>query len=231
MRLIAIIPARSGSKGLPDKNIKDLYGKPLLAYTIEAALRTNKFDEIMVSTDSEHYAKIAEKYGARVPFLRSNANSGDNASSWDAVYEVIKNYEKINIEFDTFMLLQPTSPLRDEKDIVGAIDEYKEKKANTVVSVCEAEHTPIYMNTLPESLNMDCFFGEHKWTRRQELPTYYRLNGAIYMSDIKFFLKYRDIYRDNCFAYVMDNKKSVDIDTELDFMYVESILQKCGGSL
>lgn len=231
MRLIAIIPARSGSKGLPDKNIRDLYGKPLLAYTIEAALRTKKFAEIMVSTDSDHYAKIAEKYGARVPFLRSTENSNDNASTWDAVYEVIKNYERINIKFDAFMLLQPTSPLRDEKDIIGAIDEYVEKKANTVVSVCEAEHTPIYTNTLPDSLSMDGFFGEHKWTRRQDLPTYYRLNGAIYMSDTKSFMKYRDIYRDNCFAFVMDNKKSVDIDTELDFMYVESILQKCGGSL
>ncbi len=231
MRLIAIIPARSGSKGLPDKNIKDLCGKPLLAYTVEAALRANVFDEIMVSTDSERYAKIAEKYGARVPFLRSVENSNDNASSWDTVYEVIENYERMNIKFDAFMLLQPTSPLRDEKDIIGAIDEYIEKKANTVVSVCEAEHTPIYMNTLPESLSMDGFFGEHKWTRRQDLPTYYRLNGAIYMSDIKSFMLYRDIYRNNCFAYVMDNIKSVDIDTHLDFMYVESILMNCGGIL
>ena len=231
MRLIAIIPARSGSKGLTDKNIKELCGKPLLTYTIEAAIKANVFDEIMVSTDSEHYAKIAEKYGAKVPFLRSEENSSDNASSWDTVYEVIKNYKKMNIEYDAFMLLQPTSPLRDEQDIIGAINEYKLKKANTVVSVCKAEHTPIYINTLPESLNMDGFFGKHKWTRRQDLPPYYRLNGAIYMSDIKHFMKYRDIYRDSCFAYVMDNIKSVDIDTELDFLYVESILLNCGGTL
>jgi len=230
MRNLAIIPARSGSKGLADKNIKDLCGKPMLVYTIEAALKANVFEEVMVSTDSEYYAIIAKKNGAKVPFLRSDKNSTDNSSSWDVVYETISNYYKQNRIFDTFMLLQPTSPLRDEKDICGAISEYKEKDACAVVSVCEAEHSPVYMNILPESLDMGSFFGDYKWTRRQDLPKYYRLNGAIYMSDVGSFMKYKDIYREKCFAYIMSRMHSVDIDSDLDFLYAETIINN-GGRL
>ena len=105
MRNIAIIPARSGSKGLPDKNIKLLQGKPLLAYTIEAAIKSGCFTEVMVSTDSEKYAEIAWEYGAKVPFLRSKVMSSDTASSWDMVEEVLDNYKQLNQEFDSFCLL------------------------------------------------------------------------------------------------------------------------------
>ena len=112
MKNIAIIPARSGSKGVIDKNIRDLHGKPLMAYTIEAALGSGVFDEVMVSTDSEKYAQIAREWGAAVPFLRSERTSTDSASSWDMVDEVLGEYEKRGRIFDTFCLLQPTSPLR-----------------------------------------------------------------------------------------------------------------------
>ncbi len=225
MKIIAIIPARSGSKGLPNKNIMELCGKPLIAYSVEAALRAEVFEEIMVSTDSEEYADVAKEYGAEVPFLRSKKNSSDNASSWDTVYEVISHYHEINREFDAFVLLQPTSPLRDERDIRGAIEEYNEKKANTIVSVCEAEYTPTYMNILPESLSMESFFEDHKWARRQDLPKYYRLNGAIYMSDVKSFMSYRDVYKGRCYAYIMNTTNSIDIDSYLDFLYAEAVLK------
>ena len=119
MKNIAIIPARSGSKGVRDKNIRNLCGKPLMAYTIEAALESGEFDEVMVSTDSEHYAEIARKYGASVPFLRSAKTASDSASSWDMVDEVLNCYAMLGKSFDTFCLLQPTSPLRDKKDIQG----------------------------------------------------------------------------------------------------------------
>ena len=123
MKNLAIIPARSGSKGLVDKNIKLLDGKPLIAYSIEAALQSGVFDMVMVSTDSEKYAEIAWNYGAQVPFLRSAETSSDTASSWDAVAEVIENYRKLGTVFDTFMLLQPTSPLRTAQNIREAYDE------------------------------------------------------------------------------------------------------------
>ena len=135
MRNIAIIIARSGSKGLKNKNIRLLKGKPLMAYTIEAALKSKCFDKVMVSTDSKKYADIAREYGAEVPFLRSKETAKDSTSPWDVVKEVLDQYKLMGEEFDTFALLQPTSPLRDHKDIRNAYKEFDEKKANAVVSM------------------------------------------------------------------------------------------------
>ena len=115
MKAIAIIPARSGSKGLKDKNIKLLNGKPLIYYTIKAALDSNCFDEVYVSTDSEKYRDIAIECGASVPFLRNTENAGDKSSSWDVVRECLAKYKEIGKDFDCFMLLQPTSPLKQSK--------------------------------------------------------------------------------------------------------------------
>ena len=120
MKNLAIIPARSGSKGLKDKNIKMLSGKPLMAYTIEAAIESKMFCKVMVSTDSGNYAEIAREYGAEVPFLRSNELSGDKAGSWEVVLEVLQQYQTVGEIFDTVCLLQPTSPLRDSADIIQA---------------------------------------------------------------------------------------------------------------
>lgn len=222
---IAIIPARSGSKGLKDKNIKELNGKPLLAYSIEAALTSGKFDVVHVSTDSEEYAQIARDYGADVPFLRSEKASSDTASSWDAVREVLDNYKNIGKEFDCFMLLQPTSPLRKSEDIVNAFSLKDEKNAMTILSVCEVDHSPLQCNTLPESLSMDGFErDEVKNMRRQDLPVYYRLNGAIYLSEVQHFIDTNDIYEKNVYALIMDKKSSVDIDDAYDFMLAEAAI-------
>lgn len=140
MNNLAIIPARSGSKGLKDKNIKLLNGKPLIAYSIEAAKKSEIYSHILVSTDSERYGEIAIQYGAEVPFYRSEENASDVASSWDVVKEVLKKYQEMGIVFDTFTLLQPTSPLRKYEDIKKAYELFKEKDAIAVVSVCEMEH-------------------------------------------------------------------------------------------
>ena len=128
VRRIAIIPARSGSKGLKDKNIKLLKGKPLMVYTIEAAIRSAAFGTIFVSTDSYEYAKIAENAGADSHFLRSQLNSSDKASSWDTVREVIQRFEEEGKIFDEIMLLQPTSPLRTDEDILNAITVMNDKE-------------------------------------------------------------------------------------------------------
>ena len=127
MKNIAIITARSGSKGLKDKNIKELNGKPLMAYTIEAALESKQFETVMVSTDSEEYAKIARKYGAEVPFLRSEKTSSDEAGSWDVILEVLENYAELGKMYDTVCLLQPTSPLRKVDDIINSYKILEEK--------------------------------------------------------------------------------------------------------
>ncbi len=222
---LAIIPARSGSKGLPDKNIKELCGKPLIAYSIEAALNSGCFDTVMVSTDSEKYAEIAKMYGAEVPFLRSKETASDTASSWDTVKEVLENYKKLNREFDRFMLLQPTSPLRTAEDITKAFSVFEERKANAVVSVCETDHSPLICGNLPEDLSMQMFFKDDVFKkRRQDIPTYYRINGAGYLLSTDFFLKNGMSYSDRCFAHIMDTSHSVDIDTELDFRVCTAIM-------
>lgn len=225
MRNLAIIPARSGSKGLPDKNIKELFGKPLIAFSIEAALASGVFDTVMVSTDSEKYAKISKDLGAEVPFLRSDATSTDTSSSWDVVEEVLRGYHNIGKDFDTFMLLQPTSPLRTTKNIQDAYHEMQLRNAYSIVSVCETDYSPLYCNILNDDLSLKGFIKqENKGKRRQDMPVYYRINGAIYLVYTDYFLQNHDIYREKCFAYIMDRKASIDIDEEYDFLMAQSIL-------
>ena len=226
MRNIAIIPARSGSKGVRDKNIKELNGKPLMTYSIEAAINSGEFDEVMVSTDSATYAEVAKKWGAKVPFLRSEVTSSDTASSWDMVEEVLDRYKEIDKTYDTFCLLQPTSPLRTSEDIKNAYDLYREKAEFAVVSVCEAEHSPLWCGHLPENREFIDFVNQENMKRRQDGGKFYRLNGAIYIVNIEMFQKDKFLYKAGSYAYVMNQERSVDIDTELDFKLAEVILKE-----
>lgn len=226
MKNLAIIPARSGSKGLPDKNIKDLCGKPLIAYSIQAAIRSGVFDTVMVSTDSEQYAQIAKTAGAEIPFLRSAATASDSAGTWDAVLEVLTQYQAQGITFDTVTVLQPTTPLRIAADITNAYAVYCDKHAKTVVSVCECEHSPLWCNTLPDTLNMDGFISADNNKRRQECGTFYRLNGAIYMIDVPTLQQQgKLLYDRDCYAAVMPVSRSVDIDTAVDFAIAKAIME------
>lgn len=226
MRNIAIIPARSGSKGIKDKNIKILAGKPLMAYTIEAALKSGQFDEVMVSTDSKVYAEVARKYGAKVPFFRSNETSSDTASSWDMVEEVLLNYERLGKKFDSFCLLQPTSPLRNETDIINAYQLFREQANCAVVSVCEAEHSPLWCGHLPENKEFVGFIDADSMKQRQSGGKFFRLNGAIYIVDVNSFRKDRYLYKAGSFAYIMSQNRSVDIDTDIDFALAEILMQR-----
>ena len=226
-KAIAIIPARSGSKGLPDKNIKPLGKKPLLWYSVNAAIESGMFDEIMVSTDSEEYAKIAQSCGAKVPFLRSEANSGDASGTFDAVREVLEHYRKAGREFENVTILQPTSPFRSGEDIKNAFTLFEQKNAKAVVSVCRAEHPIFWYNTIDKNLSMEKFAQSVKnASRRQEAEDYYRLNGAIYIVDVNVVLSKKSLYEDACFAYIMEEKNSVDIDTIDDFEYAEFLINK-----
>ena len=226
MKNIAIIPARSGSKGLKDKNIRNLNGRPLLAWTIDAAVRSGEFDEIMVSTDSEAYAEIARQCGADVPFLRSPATATDTASSWDTVAEVLENCRERGSTFDTFCLLQPTSPLRNAEDIRNAYALFRDKAEFAVVSVCEAEHSPLWCGHLPENGEFTGFIREEDVKQRQAGGTFYRLNGAIYIVDTRKFEADRFLYKAGSFAYIMPQERSVDIDTETDFRLAELLMKE-----
>ena len=230
MKVLAVIPARSGSKGLPDKNIRLFNGKPLIAYTIEAALKSFLFDEVMVSTDSSYYASLAEHYGAKVPFLRSRENSSDQAGSWAVVKEVVKWYERQGRLFDVVCLLQPTSPLRTSEDIKAACALYRERGACAVVSVCEADHPPAWYHTLPEDGCLEGFIRREDNMQRQKAGKYYRVNGAIYLADINMMKEEPvNLYQKGCFAYKMAREKSMDIDTEMDFLYAEWMAKIVAG--
>lgn len=226
MKNIAIITARSGSRGLKNKNIRPLNGKPLMIYGVEAALQSGVFEEVMVSTDSEEYAEIARQYGASVPFLRSADNSRSISNKWDAVMEVLEGYKKMGHKFDMFCVLQPTSPLRTADDIKNSYKIYEDKKAISVISVCKTEHSPLWANILGENKSMDGFLNGETDSQRQELPTYYRLNGAIYMMNVKEFYKDRNPYRAGSFAYIMPISRSLDIDGIFEFKLAEFCMKE-----
>lgn len=228
MKNIGIITARSGSKGLPDKNILDLNGHPLMYYTIKAALKSGCFDTVMVSTDSEKYADIAKSCGAEVPFLRSEELSSDTAGSWDVVREVLTQYKVMGNSFDYVALMQPTSPLRNAEDIKNAFKMLSRDNVHTVVSVTEVEHPVQWCFTMPESGSMKKYAeSPYNQMRRQDLETHYRENGAIYIVNASKILN-RDYnyYGDNCYGYVMPGERSMDIDSRMDFMIADMHIKK-----
>ncbi len=222
-KILAVITARAGSKRLPNKNILDLAGKPLIAWTIDEAKKSKYIDKLIVSTDSEEIRRISEQYGAKVPFLRPEELSNDTADSISVIKHAINFFNK---EYDYVLLLQPTSPLRTVEDIDVPI-EMLNKETKAVVSVCETEHSPLWSNTLPEGLSMTNFIRpEIKNKRSQDLPKYYRLNGAIYIADINYFYQNNGFIGDRTKAYIMSQQSSVDIDTDLDFELASLILRK-----
>ncbi len=227
MKAIAIIPARSGSKGLKDKNIRPLAGTPLLAYTVRAAQDSGLFDCIHVSTDSEQYACIAREYGADVPFLRDETLAGDLAGSWDVVRWVLSGYAAQGQQFDMVTLLQPTSPLRTADDIRDAYRLMQERQAKAIVSVCEMDHSPLWSNTLPPDGSMDGFLAQTANIGRQSLPTYYRINGAVYMRQCPCVMQgEQELYHAGTYAYVMPKERSVDIDDAMDLAVAETLLRE-----
>lgn len=226
MKILYIIPARGGSKGLPGKNIRFLGGKPLIGHTIVAAQNAKYKGTILVSTDDEKIAAIAKKYGAEVPFMRPEILSSDSAPTIDVLFHALNYYGNQNKTFDIIVLLQPTSPLRTSKDIDDAIKLMIAKNSEAIVSVCEAEHHPLWANILPEDGSMKSFIrNEIKGLNRQQLPKYYRLNGAIYISTISALNKYKSFFQENTYSYIMPEGNSVDIDHEIDFKLAELLLK------
>lgn len=224
---IAIIPARGGSKRLPNKNILPFSGKPLITWTIEAALESQLFDMVLVSTDSQDIADIAINAGATVPFLRPAQLANDTATTNDVITHIIEWVELHYRKVSRVTLLQPTSPLRDANNIKEAMALYVMKNALAVISVCELEHPIQYCNRLSANLSMEGFLPIAANRRSQELEPYYRLNGAIYIFDRRFVGKMSDIYSKGSIAYIMSKLKSVDIDDEFDFNMAEFIKNKC----
>lgn len=224
--MIAIIPARGGSKGLPGKNIKLLNGKPLIAYTIEAALHSKKITRVIVSTDDAKIAEISKKYGAEIPFMRPSFLASDNAKSIDVYNYTIERLQKEEkIEINEIVVLQPTSPLRTYKHIDEAIDIYLKKNADSVISYCKENHPIFWHKFINEDGGFENIFSEDYQKNRQDIRATYYPNGALYVFK-KHILSEGIYYNDNSFVYVMERKYSVDIDTQDDFEYCEYLIDK-----
>lgn len=224
--MLAIIPARGGSKGVPKKNIKDLNGKPLISYTIKAAIDSKIFEKVIVSTDSKEIADVAIFYGAEVPFLRPKEISGDLTSSDDVIIHALSYMQQQGIQYNEVCKLQVTSPLRNSEHLREAYNLFHEKNADFLVSVCECEHSPLWSGIIGADLRLDNFISDEvKRSCRQDLPTYYRLNGAIYMGKVKQFNINKSFLGKNCIAYVMEQSDSIDIDSQLDFTLAEIMIR------
>ena len=222
--MFAIIPARGGYKGLPGKNIKELNGKPLIAYSIEAAVNAKFIDKVIVSTDCDEIAKIALEYGADVPFMRPSHLAEDTSLAIDNYKYIISKYDQeLGRGIEEFCVLQPTSPLRSSCDIDNAIKMFRERNADSIISYCEEHHPVSWHKYLEEDGRLTNVFSDDAIKNRQDIrPTFYP-NGAIYIFKSSL-IKRGQYYSDNTFAYIMPRKRSVDVDVLDDFRLAEFLM-------
>lgn len=221
---IAYIPARSGSKGVPKKNIRMLCGKPLLGWMVQAAVDTGLFDKVMVSTDSREFADVAESCGAWVPFLRDPEFAKDSTSTVETICSDKARLEEMGEKFDVFCLLQPTSPLCRPEDIAGAIALHERVNAG-VVSLMKSNARPIIMRTLDGDGRASPILATRDYLRRQDESVFYELNGAIYINSwLELDLGLKPAY--NPYGYIMDAVSSTDIDDEDDFRRAERLMME-----
>jgi CMP-N-acetylneuraminic acid synthetase len=225
MKILAIIPARGGSKRLPRKNIKILNGKPLISYSIEAASKSNYINKIVVSTDDYEIKNISKTEDLEI-VDRPKELAKDDSSTFDAIKHSLDVLEEQDYVPDIVVLLQPTSPLRTTEDIDNSIELFIENDCNSVISVCEFEHSP-YWSLRIENKYLKPNFGQKYFTmRRQELPDLYLPNGAIFISKVDDLMKLKSFYGKKILPYIMPSNRSIDIDTELDFKLIELILRE-----
>ena len=226
-RIIGIIPARGGSKGLPAKNIRPLCGKPLIAWTIEQAKASQYLDEVMVTTDSTEIAEIAKQFGASVPFLRPAEIAGDTASIVDVGVHVLKHYSEKSQEFDYLFLLQPTSPLRDmdciDRMIQGLID--REDQADAMISMGPGKEHPAIAKRVEGGLVQPYFEDHSSAARRQELPPALYPYGGCYLQRVASFLESQSFYPERILPYEVESQYCFDIDELPDFLATEAIMQ------
>ena len=214
--MLAIIPAREGSKGVVGKNIRPLGGIPLIAHTIKAAIKSKKIDRVIVSTDSQSIADISMEYGAEVPFLRPKSIARDETVMLDVFKFMLERLKIENGEIiDSFVALQPTSPFRNSSDIDSAIELFCNNNTDSVISFTKEAHPPEWNRIINDDSTFSNFITEE----------IYRFNGAVYVYKSEL-IKNSVMYNDTSLAYVIPEERSLDIDTENDFMYAEFLINK-----
>ena len=225
-KILAIIPARGGSKGLPRKNILPLAGKPLIAWTIEQAKQSKYIDKIVVSTENNEIAEISKKYGAEVPFLRPIDLATDESKTIDAIFHALNWFEKNGEIFDILILLEPTSPLRDDNDLDNAIKLFIEniENSDSLVSVGEVHlENPYIVKVIEKDYVKPFIETEENLHQRQQLPTTYFPYGVIYLSKVSALKEYETFYQDRTIPYLIQRWQNYEIDDLYDFICIEAI--------
>ncbi|WP_424017672.1 cytidylyltransferase domain-containing protein [Halorientalis pallida] len=227
--MLGVVPARGGSKRVPRKNIRNVAGKPLIAHTVEQAIRTDLFEKVVVSTDDDEIADIAEQYGASVPFKRPEALATDDASTDAVVSHALDWFEDRGSTFDAVCVLQVTSPLRSDSDVCGAVEKFAGRNAGTLVSVTEYQSPPQFAlemyddGTLGERFDPEMVFSD-QYVRSQDLDTLYCPNGAIYIADTDTWDQYERFYTPETVGYEMPPERAIDIDHPWEIDVVECLL-------
>lgn len=224
---VGLITARGGSKGLPGKNIRYVAGKPLIAWTIEAARRAQGLSRVLLSTDDSEIARVGAEWGAEVPFLRPAEFAQDTSSHISVVNHALDWLNAHGGEPELLCLLQPTSPLRLASDIDAAIQLAADRAADAVIGVARMEHHPYLARQLqPDGTLVELVRTDIKYLRRQDLPPAYIINGAIYINRTTSLRKEQTLFPPGALGYVMPPERSVDVDTALDLVVVEHLLQQ-----
>ncbi|MDD3607978.1 MAG: pseudaminic acid cytidylyltransferase [Candidatus Moranbacteria bacterium] len=219
-KLLAIIPARGGSKRIPRKNIKDFLGKPIIAYSIETALKSKLFDEVMVSTDDEEIAEVAKKYGAKVPFMRSKKNADDHATTADVISEVIEEYRKQEELFDIFCCIYPATPFITPKILKLGLNLLKDKNFNSVFPIVQFSH-PIQRTLKITDGKIEMMWPENLNVRSQDFPIAYHDVGQFYWMKTNIFLEEKKLFTENSGAIILKETESQDIDNLEDWKMAE----------
>lgn len=221
-KTLGLIPARGGSKGIPRKNIKLMAGKPLIAWAIESALRAPSLAAVAVTTDDLEIAEVARQHGAQVPFLRPAELARDDTPGVDPVLHALEQLP----QYDSVLLLQPTSPLRTTADIEACLTLAQITSAPCVVSVSPAQQHPYWMYRIDERQLLQSLFDLPQVTRRQDLPPIYAANGALYFADASWLRRRRTFISPETAAFVMPAASAVDLDTPLDWKLAELLLKE-----
>lgn len=224
-KVLAIIPARGGSKGLPRKNILPLGDKPLIAWSIDAARASKYIDRVICSTDDQDICDVAREYGCDVPFMRPSALATDSATSLDTVVHAIENSGD---EYDIIVLLQPTSPFRSERHIDEAIELHTGNRAWSTTSVCEVNKSPEWMFWVDEQTHemSSILSGVDTCSRRQESKVAHVLNGALFVNDRNELIERQRFIDEQTLAYFMEKRSSIDIDVREDLEYAKFLLEQ-----
>jgi CMP-N,N'-diacetyllegionaminic acid synthase len=230
-KILVLVPARSGSKGIPGKNKKEINGIPLLAYPIIAANKSKYVDKIIFSSDSKDLCGIAKNYGAEAPFLRPNELASDDSVRFDVIlHTLIYVKESYEENFDILVFLEPTSPLTNENDIDTALEFFIKQKCESLVSIAESPtHHPEYAVELNDSTNIIKPFLRNSFNdlpmNRQSLNPIYFFDGSLYISDIQKFIEKKEFYHESTKGIILDGIKSLEIDEPMDFVIAQEILK------